>query len=425
MLNWLFSNTPLVFFIQSLWRDEAFSYLISKKNIIEILFLTAKDFNPPLYYIILHFWIKIFGYSEIVLRSLSLIFYLGIIYVSFLFLNEIFKFKTKKSFFYLIFFIINPSLLYYAFEARMYSMFAFFSLLSFYSLLKKNKKIYLLSTILGLYTHYFMIFVISIQYFIFKSKNQINAFLSFLPWILFLFLNKNIFSSSFWIKNISLKESVNFLGNIYTGYEYDLNFFNNQINKISVFLILIIFSIFFLKFKNKSEKKVFKILIIWGFFIPLLIFFISFIKPVFLSRYLIFSTIGLLFLITFIIEKHSFLIKTIIIFLLFFLTLNYNKIQIKERKKANLRKTIKEIKSLIKKDDFFYVVSELDFFIAQYYLNEDQVYIWQKNYQEIPDYVGKVLIHENKIKYNLPLYPKKAFILEDSNLNKYSIQSIY
>jgi len=93
MLSFLFSKTPLLFFAQSLWRDEAFSYFLAKKNILEIIFLSAKDYNPPLYYILLHFWMKIFGSSEIALRSLSLVFYWATIYIIFLFLTKIFKIK--------------------------------------------------------------------------------------------------------------------------------------------------------------------------------------------------------------------------------------------------------------------------------------------------------------------------------------------
>ncbi|PIW73452.1 hypothetical protein CO005_01355, partial [Candidatus Roizmanbacteria bacterium CG_4_8_14_3_um_filter_34_9] len=68
MLNFLFTKTPLFFLTQPFWRDEAFSYFMAKKNIFEMLLLTAKDFNPPLYYFILHFWMNIFGSSEIALR---------------------------------------------------------------------------------------------------------------------------------------------------------------------------------------------------------------------------------------------------------------------------------------------------------------------------------------------------------------------
>jgi len=160
MLNFLFTHTPLLFLTQSFWRDEAFSYFLAKKNILEIIILSAKDFSPPLYHLLLHFWLKIFGGSEISMRSLSVIFFWATLYVCFLFLQEIFKLNFKKSLIYLLLFLVNPFLSYYAFEARAYSLFAFLATLSYYSFYKKNYKLYFLSTVFGLYTHYFMLFVV-------------------------------------------------------------------------------------------------------------------------------------------------------------------------------------------------------------------------------------------------------------------------
>lgn len=85
MINYLFTKTPLLFFAQSFWRDEAFTYFLAKENVFKITSLTAKDFNPPLYYLIIHFWMKIFGTSEITLRLFSLIFFWATIYVGFFF----------------------------------------------------------------------------------------------------------------------------------------------------------------------------------------------------------------------------------------------------------------------------------------------------------------------------------------------------
>jgi hypothetical protein len=62
--------------------------------------------------------------------------------------------------------------------------------------------------------------------------------------------------------------------------------------------------------------------------------------------------------------------------------------------------------------DKLYVTSELDFFTAQYYLDEKRVFIWNKTYKEIPQYVGKALIPKNKVATRLPFYPNKAFILD-------------
>src|SRR3989338_7209134 len=129
----LFTFTPLKFYVQSIWRDEAFSYLLAKQNIFQILSLTAKDFNPPLYYLLLHVWVGMF-------------------------LLDIFQFSIKEVFISLLLFVLNPLLHYYAFEARMYSLLAFLVTLSFYFLAKKSYRKYALTVILSLYTHYFAIF---------------------------------------------------------------------------------------------------------------------------------------------------------------------------------------------------------------------------------------------------------------------------
>ena len=91
MINFLFTKTPLFFFTQSLWRDEAFSYFLAKQSFLNILYLSSKDFTPPLYEFLLKTWIYFFGSSEIALRSLSLIAYLILAYFFYLFLNNIFK----------------------------------------------------------------------------------------------------------------------------------------------------------------------------------------------------------------------------------------------------------------------------------------------------------------------------------------------
>lgn len=434
MLSFLFSKTPLVFFVQSFWRDEAFSYLLAKKNIIEIIFLTAKDYNPPFYYLILHFWIKIFGNSEIVLRSLSLIFYWVTIYIVFLFLTQIFKIKNKLFLILsLILFIVNPLLIYYAFEARMYTLLAFFSTLSSYAFLKENKKIYLFATTFGLLTHYYMIFIFIshlITYFVNKKKLKktklfffIHPLIYFLIWFIFVFFQNNQFlNSDFWIKKQEIKDLKNFAAIIFTGYEKDFNFHYKKITYFSVFLSLITLIIFLTKKRKLLKKKtVFFYLFLSGLFIPFIIFMISLFKPIFLPRYLIGQTILLILFIVYLLSKiNKKIVSFFILFVFLYFSFDYQKLQVKFRKKSDYKKLYKEIKSLLKKDDVVYVVSELDFFIAQYYINENRVKIYRKTYEEIPNYVGKVLIPKNAIVYDLPFYPKKAFIV---NKESYSIQS--
>lgn len=413
-----------MFLVQSFWRDEGFSYILAKKNVLEIIFLTAKDFNPPLYYLILHFWIKFFGNSEIFMRLLSLIFYLVIIYVSYLFIYEILKIKSKKSFIYLLLLIVNPVLVYYAFETRMYTLFASFATLSFYYFLKKNYRLYFIFTLLGLYTHYFMLFVVLTQliynYFENKKINDvIRPVFFFIPWLMFVLLQGQFFISSFWIDRMNLRALINLPGSLFLGYEgwkgitSEISFFS------SIFLIVLI-SIYI---KFLKHNKLFLLLFLWGVGVPLIIALISFVKPLFFPRYLIFSTVGLVFFLILLIEKFPKIIRLLVYLLLLILSVTYQIGQIKTRKKTDLRKPVREIKSLFKKGDRLYVINELDFFTAEYYFNENQVYIYNKPYESIPDYTGKVLIPKNKIATSLPIYPKKAFILKPDG--SYLIQALF
>src|SRR5687767_10835676 len=59
------------------WLDEANSVLIADRSMSGILEALRRDNNLPLYYFLLSFWIRLFGDSEIALRSLSAVFYLG------------------------------------------------------------------------------------------------------------------------------------------------------------------------------------------------------------------------------------------------------------------------------------------------------------------------------------------------------------
>lgn len=423
MFNFLFTKTPLMFLVQSFWRDEAFSYLLAKRSLLDIVTLTVKDFSPPLYYFFLHFWINVFGKSEVALRSLSMVFYWATFYVVFLILTEVFKMKLKKAFLYLLFFLLNPLLVYFAFEVRMYSMLAFFGTLSFYALFKKNSRLYLLATIAGLYTHYFMVFVLIAQYFTRRYKQK-TAILAFLPWMVFAFINRITSSSSFWIGEISIKKMLTFLGELYTGYEGGLNYFSKPIVWLSLAIIAVVI---FAWWKNKSAKKtdkdIFSLLFAWGVLIPLAVLLISFIKSIFLPRYLIFSSVGLTLLLIFAFEKMPVYVKAAVIAFFVAFSFNYQRLQVQNRRKDNIRKTVAEISALMEKDDKLFVASELDYFTAQYYLDENRVYIFGKTYGEIPDFTGKVLIPESRVVTTLPVYPNKAYVLGRDG--KYIIQALY
>ena len=435
-MNWFFTHTPLSYFVQSFWRDEAFSYLLAKKPLTQILAFSTHDFSPPFYFFFLHFWIKFFGSSEVALRSLSLLAFFATWYMFYLVLNEVLKIKGWKLWSLMILFGANPLLNYYAFEARMYTLFAFFSLLSTYFFLKKKSRAYLITTILGLYTHYFMIFVVGVQFlslFLTKLFHKQERFswiklmalcgLVFVPWLLY-FLFTHPFENRYWITNPGLQSVLLLPGMLYTGYEISFGFFDLELLPVSLILLgVILFTATLMKKSRMHHKELFLFFLLLTFLPTLVSIIISYAVPIFLPRYLIFGTIGILLLLALFLEKVSVRVGSLILIILLFLTVVYNQLQIANRIKEPINRVVREIKGLMKPGDVLYVTNELNFHPAEYYLDENRVFIYGRGYEEIPQYVGKVLIPKEKVVSVLPFYPKKAFIL-NGDLT-YTIQSQY
>lgn len=431
MIEFLFNKTPLYFMIQSFWRDEAFSYFLARLDLIKIIKTTAYDFNPPLYYILLHFWMKFFGIKEVALRSLSLFFFAINIYYVFLFLHNILEIKRKTVWLYFLLFAFNPLLLYFAFEARMYSLFALLATAGFYYFWRKEKFKYIIVTILGLYTHYFFLFVVFTQfiYLIISEKEKslkkikyiFAPLLFFLPWLLYIYpiFTKKI--SQFWIDKLGAVDIISTLGFLFTGYERLYKFYDFQTIAISIFFILLIFYFLFFNKNKKRGNHLLKFLFLWSFLFYFITAAISIFKPIFLVRYLIFSAVGFNLLLFYIIEHSSKKIRFFLIIILFLIIINYSNLEAKEKRKGNIRKTINEIKILTKSDDLLLVTDPSMFFTAVYYFDENRVYIYGDKAKQIPYYIGEILILKEKIINELPFYPQKAFILEDDN--NYKIQA--
>jgi mannosyltransferase len=54
-----------------LWLDEALSVNIAKLPVGDLLDALRHDGHPPLYYLILHYWMKLFGQGDVAVRALS------------------------------------------------------------------------------------------------------------------------------------------------------------------------------------------------------------------------------------------------------------------------------------------------------------------------------------------------------------------
>jgi len=149
--------------------DEPFSIFHAQMSISEIIENLKGGNNPPLYEIMLHYWISIFGISPISVRFPSLIFSVVNVVFVFLILRKFLDIKVAIIATTLITF--SSFHIYFSHEARVYSLFALLTTISFYLLfqiLSNKKSLYIFGSLLICYlilgfSHYFGAFVILLQ----------------------------------------------------------------------------------------------------------------------------------------------------------------------------------------------------------------------------------------------------------------------
>lgn len=113
------------------WYDEACSWVSAKQEfpvgiINNLLQLDLQ--HTPLYFFLLHFWMKLFGNSEIAIRSLSMIFGVGTVPLVYIVAKKL----ASKAVGVMATFVaaVSPLLVFFSVEARMYPIVVFLVMLS-------------------------------------------------------------------------------------------------------------------------------------------------------------------------------------------------------------------------------------------------------------------------------------------------------
>jgi len=156
---------------QSFWLDEAVQVWAGQNFSLTRLITQYMpgDFNPPLYHLISHFWISIFGQGEVVNRLPSLLFGLGSILLIYRVARKIAPKNEKFALLSALLLATSPLHIYYSQENRMYMLASLAVLLAldgFLSLRHRpnSKKIayFSLGLILVGMSHFLTLFVIPI-----------------------------------------------------------------------------------------------------------------------------------------------------------------------------------------------------------------------------------------------------------------------
>lgn len=151
------------------WLDEAYSFMVARHSVGEILGALRLDNGPPLHYVMLHYWMKIFGDGPWALRALSAVFSTAAVAAVVYWDAPWFPRRARLWAGFL--FAITPIAIYYAQEARMYSVVLFFTLMSVIYLERglraggwRNWAAMAAFTALGLYTSYVVFFLLPLGF---------------------------------------------------------------------------------------------------------------------------------------------------------------------------------------------------------------------------------------------------------------------
>jgi hypothetical protein len=111
----------LVGITRPVWLDEANSVLIAKAGFTGIVDGLSRDNNFPLYYFVLSVWMRVFGDSEVALRSLSAIFYLGGCAATFVLARQLTG-ESRRGWYAALLYGVSPLAVRQAQNIRMYAL---------------------------------------------------------------------------------------------------------------------------------------------------------------------------------------------------------------------------------------------------------------------------------------------------------------
>lgn len=151
---------------KSLWLDEAVSLRLSAIDLPEIL-ANGSDPHPPLYYLLLHFWL-VWGRTELVLRLPSAI--VGALSVPLLYKAGKDLLGERVGVIAAFLLAVAPLHIWYSQEARMYSMVTFWGIASVFFLIRaviRGGSLYwigyMVALLAGLYTDYSMLMLVALE----------------------------------------------------------------------------------------------------------------------------------------------------------------------------------------------------------------------------------------------------------------------
>jgi mannosyltransferase len=281
---------------ENIWYDEAlvlFHADLPLLTLLEKVGFSASEAHPPLFHLIIKSLFLVFGESIFIGRFFSVILASSIVVLVYLFAKK--HFTTKVALFSVVMLVFNPIMVSFAQELRMYMLttfFTFLNLASFYYAMTLNKKhlwaLYVITSILGLYTHYyfaftffctivFMILYISTRLGSRKlEKELLNRFflslilvlMAYLPWIPALMKQMSDMSQATWIEPARLITMYRLFCYFFsTKFSFDINPVVRATVPATISLIVLFYGAWYMIRKKRFDIQY--IFIFTVFFTPL------------------------------------------------------------------------------------------------------------------------------------------------------------
>jgi len=408
-------------FNQSIWGDEGFSAILSIKSIPEILKIISRDTSPPLWNIFEHLAFRFFGTDEIVIRGLSLTFFLLAVFFTYKIGGLIGNRKT--AFLACLLTLLNPFFFTYAFEGRMYSILALGVTASMYFFLRaftdeelsfSTKAGFVISTLWALYSHHFAIFAIFLQgiWFLYelafgkrvRAKKVFKLLLAvgigYIPWLIPLYNQVKMVGGGFWLgtpTTTDLKKLIyEYLAEGIKNNELHIPILNITFYKASLYLVFAVLVI--RKWWKNIKHTIF--LLLW-FLGPIVLTWLVSQKfqSIFFNRYLLYTIPAAMLILAS--SRSRFTLITLSVLAILFAVMDYN--YFTHPAKLPFRQMASYVKEEKTEDDF----------LINWYSNGTH-HIWETKYYNIPApiyapgegdlpfFVGTALMEENDIIREIP-----------------------
>jgi len=297
---------------ESIYGDEGYSIYYSQQHLSELVPFFLKDQNPPLHMVLLHFWMKLFGVSDVSAKAMSVFFSVLAAIVLYAFSRK--HLNKAATILVSLLFLLSNAQQFYATEVRTYALIQFLCICSFYvffRLIKSAGKsdlfLLLIINLLLLFSHYLSVFIFVVQFlccFFFLKQNkkgvvfyfvsQALALIAFIPWLRIM-LGNIPKTGSFWNQAPGLDEL-----------RWHIHIINGNEGLFYVFSAIVICSLIISllnkKFHFYSEEFQWKYYVVFLllYILPVLLdFIVAQYTPVFLSRYILYSTFGLFLLVAY------------------------------------------------------------------------------------------------------------------------------